>query len=69
MALSRVGTVRRASASLASPRRWELIGVRSVTGTVTFLFTDIEDSARRWEEQPSAMSVTLARRDSCYVRR
>src|SRR5438128_10018932 len=33
------------------------------TGTVTFLFTDIEGSTRRWEEQPEAMRVALARHD------
>src|SRR5512134_1551788 len=26
------------------------------SGTVTFLFTDIEDSTRLWQEQPEAMS-------------
>jgi class 3 adenylate cyclase len=30
---------------------------------VTFLFTDIEDSSRRWEDQPAAMSSSLARHD------
>jgi hypothetical protein len=29
-------------------------------GTVTFLFTDIEGSTKRWEQHPQAMSVTLA---------
>jgi predicted ATPase len=33
-------------------------------GTVTFLFTDIEASTRRWEEQPGAMRVALARHDA-----
>lgn len=32
------------------------------TGTVTFLFTDIEGSTRRWQEDPS-MSTALARHD------
>ncbi|MEX0682399.1 MAG: adenylate/guanylate cyclase domain-containing protein [Dehalococcoidia bacterium] len=33
------------------------------TGTVTFLFTDIEGSTRRWEEEPDAMQVALAAHD------
>jgi class 3 adenylate cyclase len=33
----------------------------SPTGTVTFLFTDIEGSARMWEQDPQAMSDALAR--------
>lgn len=31
------------------------------TGTVTFLFTDIEGSTRLWQEKPAAMSVAHAR--------
>ncbi|MCC6175711.1 MAG: adenylate/guanylate cyclase domain-containing protein [Chloroflexi bacterium] len=34
------------------------------TGTVTFLFTDIEGSTTRWEHQPQAMAVALARHDA-----
>lgn len=34
------------------------------TGTVTFLYTDIEASTRRWEEQPQAMHAALARHDA-----
>jgi len=34
------------------------------TGTVTFLFTDIEGSTRLWEEHPEAMRVALARHDA-----
>ena len=34
------------------------------SGTVTFLFTDIEGSTRRWEEMPAAMGLALARHDA-----
>ena len=33
------------------------------SGTVTFLFTDIEGSTRLWQEQPEAMRPALARHD------
>jgi class 3 adenylate cyclase len=34
------------------------------TGTVTFLYTDIEDSTRLWQEQPEAMTSAHARHDA-----
>jgi len=34
------------------------------SGTVTFLFTDIESSTRLWQENPQAMSVAHARHDA-----
>ncbi len=34
------------------------------SGTVTFLFTDLEGSTRLWEEQPEAMKAALARHDA-----
>src|SRR5215207_10949799 len=34
------------------------------TGTVTFLFTDIEGSTRLWEQHPQAMVGALARHDA-----
>src|SRR5947199_3038283 len=34
------------------------------SGTVTFLFTDIEGSTRMWEELPRAMQLALARHDT-----
>src|SRR5687767_5435473 len=34
------------------------------TGTVTFLFTDIEGSTTRWEHQTAAMQAALARHDA-----
>ena len=33
------------------------------SGTVTFLFTDIEGSTRLWEKYPRAMTAALARHD------
>ena len=39
------------------------------SGTVTFLFTDIEGSTRLWEEHPEAMQAALARHDAILVRR
>lgn len=38
------------------------------TGTVTFLFTDIEGSSRLWEAQPAAMRTALAHHDA-HLRR
>ena len=34
------------------------------SGTVAFLFTDIEGSTRLWEQQPGAMASALARHDA-----
>src|SRR3712207_6769519 len=34
------------------------------TGTVTFLFTDIEGSTTRWEQHREALQVALARHDA-----
>jgi len=34
------------------------------SGTVTFLFTDIEGSTRLWEQHPEAMGEALARHDA-----
>jgi predicted ATPase/class 3 adenylate cyclase len=34
------------------------------TGTVTFLFTDIEGSTQLWEQHPEAMKTALARHDT-----
>ncbi len=33
------------------------------SGTVTFLFTDVEGSTRRWDEQPGAMRAAMVRHD------
>lgn len=37
------------------------------TGTVTFLFTDLESSTRLWEQQREAMQAALARHDELLV--
>ena len=34
------------------------------TGTITFLFTDLEGSTRLWEQYPDAMKAALARHDA-----
>jgi class 3 adenylate cyclase len=36
---------------------------RLPSGTVIFLFTDIEGSTRLWQEQPSAMTIAHMRHD------
>jgi class 3 adenylate cyclase len=33
-------------------------------GTVTFLFTDLENSTRLWEDYPQVMKIALARHDA-----
>src|SRR5258708_25156216 len=33
------------------------------TGTITFLFSDIEGSSKKWEQHPDAMRVALAAHD------
>jgi class 3 adenylate cyclase len=40
-----------------------LLSVGAPSGTVTFLFTDVESSTRLWDEHPEAMRVALARHD------
>src|ERR1700722_12170894 len=39
------------------------MGERRPSGTVTFLFTDIEGSTRLWEADPDAMREALAAHD------
>ena len=34
------------------------------SGTVTFLFTDLEGSTRLWQEHPDTMGIALARHDA-----
>ena len=38
------------------------------TGTVTFLFTDLESSTRLWEQDPEAMRDALAHHDELLRR-
>jgi class 3 adenylate cyclase len=39
------------------------MGMGGPSGTVTFLFTDIEGSTRQWETASAAMEVALERHD------
>src|SRR5688500_16559433 len=39
-------------------------GQRHPSGTVTFLFTDIESSTQLWEQYPDAMKAAYARHES-----
>src|SRR6266849_7574691 len=51
----------------AGARTMETATVQSAdvpSGTVTFLFSDIEGSTRRWEQHPEAMQAALARHDT-----
>lgn len=57
--------------SAARPRRqheclWQAdpVGTGAPSGTVTFLFTDIEGSTKLWESAPEAMRAALERHDS-----
>src|SRR5262249_10111975 len=49
--------------------RWgRTVTTAQPSGTVTFLFTDLEDSTRLWEEYPEAMRSALARHDEILGR-
>ena len=37
------------------------------SGTVTFLFTDIEGSTRLWEQHPGVMGACVARQDALLI--
>ncbi len=50
----------RASEAKEKRRRSEALP----TGTVTFLFTDIESSTQRWEAHPESMKTAIARHDA-----
>jgi predicted ATPase/class 3 adenylate cyclase len=49
--------------SVEAPAPGALLGANLPTGTVTFLFTDIEGSTQLWERHPQAMSEALAWHD------
>ena len=40
------------------------MGINLPTGTVTFLFTDIEGSTRLWQDQPQAMAISHERHNA-----
>jgi class 3 adenylate cyclase len=41
---------------------------RPASGVITFLFTDIEGSTRRWEADPTAMRAALDVHDEVMLR-
>jgi predicted ATPase/class 3 adenylate cyclase/DNA-binding XRE family transcriptional regulator len=53
-----------ADPSVAESEPLHLIADVLPTGTVTFLYTDIEGSTRLWEQHPDAMPEALAQHDS-----
>ena len=56
--LSRCGTP-----SEAAPAAWKTAPVGRPSGTVTFLFTDVENSTAWWDRHPGEMREALARHD------
>jgi predicted ATPase/class 3 adenylate cyclase len=47
------------------PVVWDALAVNSLpTGTVTFLFTDVEGSTRRWQDEPESMRALLVEHDA-----
>ena len=55
--------MRQAVVGRAASRNATLVRVGAPSGTVTFLFTDVEGSTRLWELAPSAMGIAMARHD------
>ena len=41
-----------------------LVAVAAPSGTVTFLFTDIQDSTRLWDESPADMAAAVPIHDA-----
>jgi predicted ATPase/class 3 adenylate cyclase len=69
----RAGALEKRSAALSElGRSGEVIGDLEAeelpSGTVTFLFTDLEGSTRLWEEHPEVMLAALARHDEILLR-
>ncbi len=59
------GNVEAAAKSVAPPPSEPVLPPTPIpTGTVTFLFTDIEGSTRLWEAHPDAMRAAVARHDT-----
>jgi predicted ATPase/class 3 adenylate cyclase len=45
------------------PLAWDAVSVSAPSGTVTFMFTDIEGSTRLWQDDEAAMRSALSRHD------
>src|SRR5262245_24493796 len=68
LAIDRLGvpavSVERSVAAAIAPTERDTPALSLPSGTVTFLFTDIEGSTRLWSQNPQTMGAALARHES-----
>src|SRR5262245_30788831 len=57
-------SVDRSIAGALAPSEWDTAPLPLPSGTVTFLFTDIEGSTRLWAQNPQTMGAAIARHEA-----